>query len=172
ILVIDDNDRQIKQGGMGEICVRGSSLALGYYNDPERTAQAFRQNPAHNDYPERVYYTGDLAILNERGEYVFASRKDFQIKHMGHRIELGEIDTYASAVEDMRRVCSIFDEKRNKIVLFYEGPMDRTVIIAELKKKLPKYMIPNIFIQLESMPINKTGKIDRKALKNMLSETH
>lgn len=169
VLVLDDDGKRIKQGEMGEICVRGSSLALGYYNDPERTALAFRQNPENKVYPELIYHTGDLAVLNERNEYVFASRKDFQIKHMGHRIELGEIDTYASAIENMRRVCTIFDETKNKIVLFYDGPMDKSGVIAELKKKLPKYMIPNIFIQLDNMPYNKNGKIDRKALKEILN---
>ena len=170
VLILDDNGKRIEQGEMGEICIRGSILALGYYRDPERTAQVFRQNPEHNDYPDRIYHTGDLAVLNERGEYVFASRKDFQIKHMGHRIELGEIDTYASAIENMRRVCCVFDTARNKIVLFYDGPIEKTEVIVELKKKLPKYMIPNVFVKLENMPLNKNGKIDRNALKEMLND--
>ena len=116
VLVIKEDGTSIKQGETGEICVRGTCLALGYYNAPERTAQVFRQTPEHNAYPELIYHTGDLAYLNERNEYVFASRKDFQIKHMGHRIELGEIETYTGAIDSIRMCCCIYDETKNKIV--------------------------------------------------------
>lgn len=165
VLVLNDAGKRIAPGEEGEICVRGTCLALGYYNDPERTRQAFRQNPEQSAWPDPVYFTGDMAVLNDRGEYVFASRRDFQIKHMGHRIELGEIETYASAVDGVRRVCCVFDQNRGKIAMFYEGEIDRTGIIQALKKKLPKYMIPNLFIRLEQMPYTKNGKIDRKKLK-------
>lgn len=168
VLILNDEGRPIGPGETGEIIVHGTCLALGYYNDPERTGQAFRQNPTHNLYPDPVYYTGDLACLNERGEYVFASRRDFQIKHMGHRIELGEIETYAAAIDGMRRVCCLFNDVRGKIYMFYEGEPDKKDIVLELKKKLPKYMIPNVFVPLEHMPYNKNGKIDRKKLKEML----
>lgn len=170
VMVLNEQGKRSQQGETGEIVVHGTCLALGYYNDPERTAQAFRQNPEHNFYPDPVYYTGDLACLNERGEYVFASRKDFQIKHMGHRIELGEIETFAAAIDNMRRVCCVFSEARGKIFMFYEGDLDKTEVVNELKKKLPKYMIPNVFRQLEHMPYNKNGKIDRKRLKELMDD--
>ena len=76
----------------GEICVRGSSLALGYYNNPIKTAAVFVQNPLNNHYPERIYRTGDIAIINSRNEIVFKGRKDSLIKHQGYRIELGEVE--------------------------------------------------------------------------------
>jgi D-alanine--poly(phosphoribitol) ligase subunit 1 len=75
----------------GEICVRGSSLAVGYWNNPERTAKGFVQNPLNPHYPELIYRTGDSGYWNDRGEIMFLGRKDFQIKHLGYRIELGEI---------------------------------------------------------------------------------
>lgn len=168
VMVITEDGKPIRQGETGEICVRGTCLALGYYNAPDRTALAFKQTPEHNSYPELIYHTGDLAYLNERNEYVFASRKDFQIKHMGHRIELGEIDTYTSAIENIRMCCCVYDETKNKIVLFYDGDIERKEIIDRLKEKLPKHMLPNVYVHVEKMPLNKNGKIDRNALRSML----
>ena len=167
VFVLNDDGKPIGSGETGEICVRGTCLALGYYNDEARTRQAFRQNPAHNLFPDPLYFTGDLASMNDQSEYVFASRRDFQIKHMGHRIELGEIETFAAAIDGIRRVCCIFNEIAGKIVLFYEGEVEKTAIIAALKNKLPKYMLPNIYTQLEHMPYNKNGKIDRARLRSM-----
>ena len=106
-----------------------------------------------------------MAELSESGEYFFAARKDFQIKHMGHRIELEEIETYIGAVEGVVRACCLFDQERNKIVACYVGDIDKLEIINQLKKDLPKYMIPNLFMKMESLPINKNGKIDRQLLK-------
>ena len=94
----------------------------------------------------------------------FSSRKDFQIKHMGHRIELGEIDMAINAVDDVVRACCIFHQDANKILGFYEGAADKKTITHVLMQKLPKFMIPQEFIQVESMPITKNGKIDRKLL--------
>lgn len=88
-----------QEGESGELCVRGRCLALGYYNNPEKTAEAFIQNPLNPYYPEKIYKTGDIAKYNERGEIVFLARKDHQIKHMGHRIELGEIETAVNSIE-------------------------------------------------------------------------
>ena len=114
-----------------------------------------------------MYRTGDMAELSENGEYYFAARKDFQIKHMGHRIELEEIETHCSAVSGVIRASCLFDSDRNKIVAYYVGEPDKKEIIDQLKTRLPKYMIPNIFIQAESLPLNKNGKIDRQLLRKM-----
>ncbi len=165
VFFLDDEDKPIGPGGTGEICVTGTCLALGYYGDPEKTSQAFVQNPLNDRYPELMYRTGDLAELGEDGQYYFAARKDFQIKHMGHRIELEEIETYINAVDGVTRACCLFDEVRNKIVAFHAGEADREQIISGLKVNLPKYMIPNIFLKMEDLPINKNGKIDRQALR-------
>ena len=94
VFLLDEEDREVtKPGEKGEICVSGTALSLGYYNNPEQTAKAFVQNPLNQSYLEPIYRTGDLAYYGEDGNLYFASRKDFQIKHMGHRIELGEIET-------------------------------------------------------------------------------
>ena len=165
VMVLNENDRPVGPGETGEICVRGTCLALGYYNNPERTAAAFVQNPLNHAYPERIYRTGDLARRNEDGSLTFAARKDFQIKHMGHRIELEEIETHIGATAGVIRACCLFDSDRNKIVACYSGEATTEQIIGALKEKLPKYMIPNIFMQMDRLPLTKNGKIDRKALR-------
>lgn len=170
VLFLNEQNEPIQPGGTGEICVTGTCLALGYYRDPERTAAVFVQNPRNDRYPELMYRTGDLAELGEDGEYYFTARKDFQIKHMGHRIELEEIETYLNAIDGIIRASCLFDEKRNKIVACYAGERDKTEIITCLKENLPKHMIPNVFLRLEELPINKNGKIDRQALKEIYLE--
>lgn len=165
ILILDSNDQPAGQGEVGELCGRGPSLAYGYYNEPEKTAAAFVQNPLNHEYPEKIYRTGDLVRYNEYGELIFVSRKDFQIKHMGHRIELGEIETAVSALDKIDRACCLYDSKRSQIVLYYIGKIETGEIRERLKLVLPEYMIPNKIHQLDSMPMNLNGKIDRAALK-------
>lgn len=166
-----DGDRLVQEPNeVGEICVRGCSLALGYYNDPQKTAQAFVQNPLVSSYADRIYRTGDLGRYNEHGEIVFLSRKDSQIKHMGHRIELGEIETALGSHEGVRRACCLYGGQGQRIVAVYEGDVRRRDLIRHLKTKLPKYMIPTSFKQVEQMPINPNGKIDRVLLKKTYLE--
>lgn len=88
VLIINENNEEAKKGEKGELCVRGSFLAQGYYNNLEQTQKVFIQNPLNKKYPEVIYKTGDIVQENEAGELIYLSRKDFQIKHMGYRIEL------------------------------------------------------------------------------------
>ena len=97
ILILNENNEPCVAGERGELCVRGSSLAFGYWNDPAKTAKAFVQNPLNNRYPELIYRTGDLVYRNERGEIMFVGRTDYQIKHLGYRIELPEIEHQVDA---------------------------------------------------------------------------
>ena len=106
----------------------------------------------------------DLAELAEDGQYYFVARKDHQIKHMGHRIELEEIEAHMNSTPGVVRACCLFDRDRNKIVACYSGDVDKLQIIQELKMHLPKYMIPNIFVKMESLPLSHNGKIDRQEL--------
>ena len=168
VLVLNDKDELCSPGEIGELCGRGPSLASGYYNEPEKTAAAFVQNPLNKAWPEKIYRTGDLVRVDEYGDLVFVTRKDFQIKHMGHRIELGEIETAVSALEGIERACCLYDQKQSKIVLFYIGTVSGEEIRKELKAYLPDYMIPNRYEQMETMPMNLNGKIDRALLKEKL----
>ena len=152
------------------MCIRGTALTLGYYNNPEKTDEVFVQNPLNHSYHELIYRTGDIGKLNERGELVFISRKDFQIKHMGHRIELGEIEVHVNMIEGIGSACCIYDKEKEKIILFYVGEVESGALITQLKKKLPRYMIPNHVYALEKMPLTANGKTDRNRLKQIHEE--
>lgn len=171
ILLLDGENKLPKQGSPGEICVKGSCLALGYYKDKEETKKAFCQNPLHEDYRDMIYRTGDMGYINDRGELVFAARKDHQIKHMGHRIELLEVEAFVNAVEEVEKCCCIYDDVQGKIVLFYQAEKEiEKEIISLLHSKLPKYMCPNVFCRMDKIPENNHGKIDRYRLKQEYME--
>lgn len=166
VLILNAENSPVVVGERGELCVRGSSLALGYWNDPEKTEAAFLQNPLQSHYPDRIYRTGDLVYRNEAGEIIFVGRLDFQIKHMGYRIELGEVETAAISLPEIRNACVMYNRMKSQIVLFFEA--DRKLNSAFLRKALgpmlPKYMFPSVCTQLASLPVNANGKTDRKAL--------
>lgn len=169
ILVLDDSDKLVtKPNVVGELCVRGTGIAYGYYNNPEKTKEAFVQNPLNTTYEEKIYRTGDLVEYNERGELIYLSRKDFQIKHMGHRIELGEIETAVSSLEGVTSCCCLYDDKHSRIVLFVDKEMTKEEARESLSKMIPDYMIPGKIHYMETFPLNANGKIDRVVLKGML----
>ena len=155
-----------KPGEIGELLIRGSFLACGYYNNPEKTKEAFIQNPLNNSYPEIVYATGDLVYWNERNELVYASRKDFQIKHMGNRIELGEIENAINSLDGVDMCCCLYDSENSHIVSIYSGEIESKAMQKMLIKKLPRYMIPNVYHKEKTLPLNMNGKMDRVKLKN------
>lgn len=165
VILLDENNNRISEvGKVGEICVRGTTLALGYYSNPEQNAKAFVQNPLNPYYPELIYRTGDLARYNEKGELVFSGRKDFQIKYMGHRIELEEIEREMSAVDGVEQCCCIFDEKKSRLKGFFVGSIEKDELAASMSRDLPAFMIPGVIRKVDEMPLTKNGKIDRKKL--------
>ena len=170
ILLLDEENRLAEDGKEGEICIRGTGVTLGYYNNPERTLESFVQNPLNTAYPEIIYRTGDIGRRNKHGELVFVSRRDYQIKHMGHRIELGEIEADVNLLEAVKMSACIYDTEKNKIILYYVGSETPAEITGRLKEKLPRYMLPNKVIQLEQLPFTANGKIDRKTLQKNYQE--
>ena len=170
ILLINQEGKLAARGEQGEICVRGTALTLGYYNDPARTGEAFVQNPLNRAYPELIYKTGDIGMHNGDGELCFVSRRDFQIKHMGHRIELGEIEVNVNMLSEIKLSACIYDMQKSKIVLYYVGDITEKELVLALKAKLPRYMLPNKTVRLESMPFTANGKIDRVTLKRLQDE--
>lgn len=169
VIVVKEDGTEAKNGEEGELCARGSFLALGYYNNPEKTASVFVQNPLNKNYSEIVYKTGDIVKYNERGELIYLSRKDFQIKHMGYRIELGEIETAVNNIDGIIICACVYDTENSKIVLFYQGDeIEENELLEQVKNKVPAYMCPNQIIKLPRIPYNANGKIDRVNLKNML----
>lgn len=172
VFLLNEQDELAKEGEEGEICVRGTSLAMGYYNNPEKTSAAFVQNPLNRAYPELIYRTGDLAVWNERGELMFKGRKDTLVKHSGYRIELGEIEhVVINTLQLVKNGCVVYDHEKKEIVFFYESAEE--IPVSQLRKRigevLPKYMIPNRFIFMEELPRNTNGKIDRLKLKESLT---
>lgn len=171
VMILNDQNQLCKVGEHGELCVRGTSLALGYYNDPEKTAKAFVQNPLNTAYPEIIYKTGDVAYWNDRGEIIYVGRKDLQIKHNGYRIELGEIETAVLATNLVNTTCVIYDNKNKEIVMFYVN--DNDINAAEFRKEMikfvPKYMIPTKYHRIDKMPLSANGKIDRLNLNKQIN---
>jgi D-alanine--poly(phosphoribitol) ligase subunit 1 len=167
-LIISEAGKLVKNGEIGELFVRGTSLALGYYNDPEKTNLAFIQNPLHNLYSDLVYKTGDLVYENQYNEIMFMGRKDTQIKHMGYRIELGEIETAILGINGVQNACVLYDDLKNQITAFYISKKLSTEIRKDLIAILPKYMIPRKWIKKDEFALNANGKINRLELKDQI----
>lgn len=168
-IVINDG-KESKTGEVGELLIKGSFLANGYYNNPEKTNEAFIQNPLNNSYPEMVYKTGDLVKIDEHGIYHYIARKDYQIKHMGYRIELEEIENRLYTIDGIIScVCTYFGDR---IVLYYEGNLDETKLYELASSKLPNYMLPNKIYKIKKIQHNMNGKIDRKFYMSLKGENN
>ena len=170
ILILDEDGNEVPYGEEGELYAYGSFLSPGYYNDPDKTAERFVQNPLNKALPEILYRTGDIVKYNDRGELLFTGRKDHQIKHLGYRIELGEIEAAAAGTEGMGECAALYDESKDKIVLIFAGNTKEDKIMEYIGGKLPDYMMPASYLKLPVMPHNANGKIDRKALKAELNK--
>ncbi len=168
VFLLDGDAAVTEDGQIGEICVTGSCLAMGYYRRPALTAEAFVPNPRCEAFPERMYRTGDLGFLRQ-GVLYYAGRKDTQIKHMGHRIELGEIELCANAAEGVAVSACVYDAEALRLVLFYQGEAEEKALAAALRSKLPKYMLPAQLRRVSAFPMTRTGKIDRKELKAIVT---
>lgn len=165
ILILNEDSKLVTRSGEeGELCVRGTSLAMGYYNNPEKTASAFVQNPLNTSYPEIIYRTGDIVVVNDRGEIVFKGRKDTLVKHMGYRIELGEIEhIIINKLKLVKNGCIVYNFAKKEITLFYESKEEitSTEFRQKIGKELPKYMLPTVYYHLKELQRNTNGKIDR-----------
>lgn len=171
LIIVDENNKEIEPKdtkNSGELLVRGSFLALGYYKNIAKTNEVFVQNPLNDKYNEIVYRTGDIVKYNENGEIIYLSRKDYQIKHMGYRIELGEIEKNIYGIDEVVLCACVYDDKTERIVLFYQGDIEKDNLAKKLNDKLLPYMRPNAYVKLTKMPYNMNGKIDRKKLKTMV----
>lgn len=179
VFLLDEHHRLITEARrQGEICVSGQSLANGYYNNELETRKQFcylekEQLPTDMTGQvltegQRFYRTGDLGYFDEEGLLYFCGRKDFQIKHMGHRIELEEIEQALDMVPNLKRSCCLMDTAHNRIVAFYLGNVKSAEIRRALKEHVPDYMVPRKFIQAETFPLNKNGKTDRAYFKSIL----
>jgi acyl-CoA synthetase (AMP-forming)/AMP-acid ligase II len=156
--------RRANVGELGEIYIRGRCVTLGYFDERELTNGAFVQNPLCDDYRDIVYRTGDLGKYNERGELVFVTRCDRQIKRRGKKVSLDEIEAAAEGLEGIGRAAAVFEEERQKIVLYYTAKPDSESLSARLCARLERHALPDEYICIEVMPRTANGKKDRRAL--------
>jgi len=165
IVLIDDDGRVPDAGLPGEICIRGTCLSPGYFGDADKTSAAFIQNPL-SVFPDLIYRTGDLGRRGAEGELYYISRRDHQIKHMGHRIELAEIEWVANGCDGVGLACAVFDGDDSRIILYYvaNGSITKPAVKAYLKSNLPRYMQPYAVFQLDDLPRTPGGKLDRVGL--------
>lgn len=171
VLLVGEDGREVqKDGQAGEVYIRGAGVTPGYYNDAERTAASFVQNPLQNAYPETVYRTGDIAQYNQDGQLLYLARKDHQIKHMGYRIELPEIEAAAITMPGLENACCVFDDDKSKIVLYYMGTPEGREVTTFMRNVLPRYMVPAAALPLPRMPQTQNGKIDRELLTRQAKE--
>jgi D-alanine--poly(phosphoribitol) ligase subunit 1 len=173
-LIVDENGNETD--GKGELILRGPNVGLGYYNDIERTQERFIQNPIHNNYIDICYKTGDLVSYNESDKKIYIhGRTDNQIKHMGYRIELEEIENALCCIKGINEaaVFIINELNGNKIFAVYESSdnLNTDNIKLELKKIVPNYMLPSEIFSIERIPKNANGKTDRLQLKNMYTKS-
>ncbi len=168
IFLLNEHGEPTRAGEAGEIYIRGSCLASGYLGGG---GDAFVRSPIGGICPETVYRTGDLGMMNERGELVCLGRRDRQIKLMGRRIEPAEIEASARELRGVKETAVVFDSVGRRICLFYTGESDRHELIEFLSGKLPNFMLPRVCIRLESMPHMPNGKLDSKRLCELMTKT-
>lgn len=172
VLVLGVDDLPVQGDAIGELCIRGSSLAIGYWRASEKTAKSFVQNPLISQYPDYLYRTGDLVRYNQRGELLYCGRKDQQIKYLGHRIELGEIEAVVNTMPGINEVSCHFSETHSQIWLFYSASSAKITdnhVHSALQSELPKYMLPKVIRKLSELPHLSNGKIDKVGLQELVT---
>lgn len=165
VFLLNEDLTETPNGEIGEICVSGPILALGYYNDPERTEKSFIINPNYKGYPKRMYRTGDYGRIREDGLLEFHGRMDRQVKHMGHRVELDEIEYAANQIAGVDECVSLYNKEKEVLYLFYSGEIAMRQVVLELRKVLPGFMVPRKVKQVSALPKLASGKIDMTTLK-------
>ena len=165
VFLLDEKGERIRgEGRTGEICIAGESLSEGYYNAPEETAKRFIKR---ND--GTLYYkSGDLGYFGPDEELYFAGRADFQVKIMGRRIELEEVEHAVSGMDGVDRVCCVVNRKKMQLIAYYCGTADGKELRRGLRSRLPVYMIPQKVIRVDDIPINEHGKTDRKRMQALM----
>ncbi|MBW1781886.1 MAG: amino acid adenylation domain-containing protein, partial [Deltaproteobacteria bacterium] len=171
VYLLDEAGQQVPEGSSGELCIGGVGVAVGYLNRPDLTAERFIRDPFSSKNGAKLYRTGDLARLMPDGNMEFLGRADFQVKFHGFRVELGEIEAHLRKYPAIREavVLALEDipgvKRLVAYVVCYKGQEVSTQDLREsLKRSLPDYMVPSIFVALDRIPMTPNGKTDRSAL--------
>lgn len=170
LMVVNEQDGKAVISTEGELYIRSSCLAIGYYKNVELTHTKFVQNPFHNDYRDVVYKTGDIVKFDKSGCLVFVGRSDSMVKRRGYRIELGEIDAKLSRSSEVDECISLFDKESELIYTFYEGNIPEGDAYKFLKSILRATNMPDRLIRVSKMPHGKNYKIDRTKLMKMVAK--
>jgi amino acid adenylation domain-containing protein len=164
IVFIDEDECETDPLTGGEMLISNPWLSAGYHRNAERTQAAFLIDPMRRGYFERFYRTGDIGRLNENGELLVLGRRDSQIKHHGYRMELGEVENALRSISGWADGCVLFNNESGQIYCFWTGKLTQIELQTALKSKLQRYMLPDFYVHLESMPHTATMKIDRVSL--------
>ena len=170
VFLLDENNKPVPPGKAGELCIKGVCVTKGYLNDPAKTKRVFIANSLNPGRGERIYLSGDYACLRPDGNYEFIGRRDDQVKFMGYRIELSDIEQTLVSIDKVRDAGAILAElvrvNLKELVAYVEidNHMSLASIMRELKKRLPHYMVPKQLHPIERIPRTDRGKIDRTAL--------
>jgi len=175
-VLLDEQMRPVDAGSDGELCVSGPQTTPGYWRDPLKTAERFVTLESEGFPSERFYRTGDRVRRLASGNYAYLGRTDQQVKVMGHRVELGDIEACLRGTEGVIDAVAvawpIVDGSAEGIVAWVTGPVaDPERVRAEASTRLPDYMVPKAIHAIETMPLNANGKIDRKALAAQLERS-
>jgi len=168
--ILDDNLQPVPIGVQGQMYIGGAGLARGYLNRQQLTWERFIPNPFNHQQEGLLYKTGDLACYLPNGDIEYLGRIDNQVKVRGFRIELGEIETILNSHPQIQQAVVIATEDLggNNRLVAYLVKENETLTTSQVRKflqlKLPEYMVPSIFVLLESLPLTPNGKVDRKAL--------
>ena len=167
-----DGDESVPTGETGELCLIGPQVGQGYYNDQERSAPVFTTSPLHRAVPRPMYRTGDI-VREIDGQLYFVGRKDNQVKHMGYRIELDEIEAAIARLDHVTQVAVVYKRVHDGFghiiahIAARDGAINETRLREDLHAVLPTYMIPNRFYITTNLPKNANGKVDRIALRDL-----
>ena len=168
ILFVDENGDETKPGEPGEMLVSSPWIAWGYHRDPDRTAASWVVDPLNRGWQERFFRGGDMGYIREDGQLMVLGRKDAQIKYMGYRMEIGEVEVALARVPGWREGCVLFDGEKDKLWCFYTGELEEKQIKAALKEQLARYMLPDQYVHLDEMPHTATMKLDRNSLRKLM----
>jgi aspartate racemase len=177
IYILDAELRPVADGEVGELCVSNPCIARGYLNRIEKTAEKFILNPFNDGFGDTLYRTGDFARYHKNGDFEFLGREDFQVKIRGQRLELGEIESVLREHSTVKNCVVISREDRPDekylaayVVMNSENEFNANDLRRHLLNKVPEYMVPSIFVELETIPVTPNGKFNRHALPNPASE--